>query len=106
LDGVIEHDGGYTYGAWTTPYRSPAGAAALFEAYEPNFDLLLGRRTYDIFSSFWPAAGDFPTANAINAATKYIVTHRPDSLEWGPVEGLGGDVAEAIRDLKSQMGPT
>jgi dihydrofolate reductase len=105
LDGVIEHDGDYTYGAWTTPYRSPAGAAMLFEAYGPNFDLLLGRHTYDIFSGFWPKAGDFPMANAINAATKYIVTHRPDSLEWGPVKGMGGDVAAGIRDLKATDGP-
>lgn len=105
LDGVIEHDGDYTYGAWTTPYRSPAGAAMLFEAYGPKFDLLLARRTYDIFSDFWPNAGDFPMANAINAATKYITTHRPDTLEWGPVRNLGGDVIEAIRELKSTEGP-
>ena len=105
LDGVIEHDGDYTYGAWTTPYRSPAGATMLFEAYGPGFDLLLARHTYDIFSGFWPDAGDFPMANAINAATKYIVTHRPDSLKWGPVKGLGEDVITAVRDLKSTDGP-
>jgi dihydrofolate reductase len=105
LDGVIEHDGDYTYGAWTTPYRSPAGAAILFEAYGPNFDLLLARSTYDIFSGFWPNAGDFPMANAINAATKYIATHRPDSLEWGPVQHLGEDVVKGIRDLKLTDGP-
>lgn len=105
LDGVIEHDGDYTYGAWTTPYRSPAGAAMLLEAYGPDFDLLLGRHTYDIFSNYWPVAGDFPMANAINAATKYIVTHRPGSLEWGPVQYLGEDVIESIRDLKSTDGP-
>jgi len=105
LDGIIEHDGDYIYGAWTTPYRSPSGAAMLFEAYGPNFDLLLARKTYDIFSSFWPNAGDFPMANAINAATKFILTHRPDSLEWGPVEGLGEDTVEAIQKLKSTPGP-
>ncbi|ASZ13508.1 dihydrofolate reductase family protein [Chitinophaga pendula] len=105
LDGVIEHDADYIYGAWTTPYRSPAGAAMLFEAYGPNFDILLGRNTYDIFSKYWPTAGDFPMANAINTATKYIVTHRPDSLEWGPVKGLSGDIAAAIHDIKSTDGP-
>ena len=105
LDGVIEHDGDYIYGAWTTPYRSPAGAEMLFNAYGPNFDLLLGRRTYDIFSNFWPTAGDFPMANAINAATKYIATHRPNSLQWGPVKSLDEDVMETIRDLKSTDGP-
>ena len=105
LDGVIEHDGDYTYGAWTTPYRSPAGAEMLFNAYAPKFDLLLGRHTYDIFSNFWPNAGDFPMANAINAATKHIATHRPDSLQWGPVKSLGEDVTATIRDLKSTDGP-
>lgn len=105
LDGVIEHDGDYAYGAWTTPYRSAAGAAILLEAYGPNFDLLLARHTYDIFSNFWPNAGDFPMANAINAATKYIVTNRPDGLEWGPVQHLGGDIIAAIRELKSTDGP-
>lgn len=104
LDGVIEHDGDYTYGAWTTPYRTPAGAAMLFEAYGPNFDLLLARHTYDIFSGFWPKAGDFPMANAINAATKYIVTHRLEGLEWGPVKGLSGNATEKIRELKSTDG--
>ena len=105
LDGVIEQDKDYAYGAWTTPYRTPAGAAILLEAYGPKFDLLLGRDTYDIFSGYWPTAGDFAMANAMNAATKYIATHRPDSLQWGPVKNLGGDVIAAIRDLKSTNGP-
>ncbi|MDO3627624.1 dihydrofolate reductase family protein [Mucilaginibacter sp. BT774] len=105
LDGVIEHDDDYAYGAWTVPYRSPDGAAMLLEAYGTRFDLLLGRHTYDIFSDFWPNAGDFPMANAINAATKYIATHRPGSLEWGPVKHLEGDVIEAIHGLKSTDGP-
>ncbi|SEJ59844.1 Dihydrofolate reductase [Dyadobacter sp. SG02] len=104
LDGVIEHDGDYTYGAWTTPYRSPAGAAMLLEAYGTDFDLLLGRHTYDIFSGFWPTAGNFPMANAINAATKYIVTHRPDSLEWGPVKGVNENITETIREIKATDG--
>ena len=105
LDGVIEHDGDYAYGAWTTPYRTPAGAGMLFEAYGPGFDLLLGRSTYDSWTGFWPKAGDFPMANAINAATKYVATHRPDSLEWGPVKDLGEDIIEGLRSLKSTNGP-
>jgi len=105
LDGVIEHDGDYAYGAWTIPYRTPAGAAMLLEAYGTNFDLLLGRQTYDIFAGFWPTAGNFPMANGINAATKYVATHRPDSLQWGPVNALGDDIVAGIRDLKSTDGP-
>jgi len=105
LDGVIEHDGDYAYGAWTVPYRTPAGAAMLFEAYGPGFDLLLGRTTYDIFSKFWPNAGDFPMANAINASTKYVATHNPESLGWGPVKDLGQDIIASVRELKSTDGP-
>ena len=104
LDGVIEHDGDYAYGAWTTPYRTPAGAAMLLEAYGTNFDLLLGRRTYDLWSGFWPKAPSSPLADGINAATKYVATHRAESLEWGPFEGIGPDLVEGVRRVKSQDG--
>jgi dihydrofolate reductase len=105
LDGVIEHDKNYTYGGWTAPYRTPAGMAMLLEAYGTGVDMLLGRKTYDEFLGYWPTAGDFPMSNAINAATKYVVTHSPESLEWGPVKGLGGDIIEEVRKLKSTDGP-
>jgi dihydrofolate reductase len=105
LDGVIEHDDGYAYGAWTAPYRSPAGLAAVLEAHGTGFDLLLGRRTYDIWADYWPKAGNSPMADALNAATKYVATHRPESLGWGPVKDLGADIIEGVRDIKSQDGP-
>ena len=102
IDGVIEHDKNYAYGGWTAPYRTPAGMAMLLEAYGTGFDMLLGRKTYDEFLGYWPTAGDFPMSNAINAATKYVVTHRPESLEWGPVKGVSGDIIEALHKLKSK----
>ena len=105
LDGVIEHDEEYVYGGWTTPYRNPAGLQALLEAQGGSFDLLLGRRTYDIWSGFWPKAGNSPMADSLNAATKYVATHRPDSLGWGPVGDLGADIIEGIRGVKSKDGP-
>jgi dihydrofolate reductase len=105
LDGVIEHEDGYAYGAWTAPYRSPAGLAGVLEAQGTGFDLLLGRRTYDLWTGYWPKAGNTPMANALNAATKYVATHRPDSLEWGPAKDLGADVVAGVRSLKSQGGP-
>lgn len=105
LDGVIEHDKNYAYGGWTGPYRTPAGMAMLLETYGTGFDMLLGRKTYDEFLGYWPNAGDFPMANAINAATKYVATHSPESLEWGPVKNLGGDIVEGLRNLKSTDGP-
>jgi dihydrofolate reductase len=75
------------------------------EAYGTGFNLLLGRRTYDLWASFWPKAGNSPMGNALNAATKYVATHRPDSLGWGPVKDLGADVMEGVRGLRSTGGP-
>jgi dihydrofolate reductase len=108
LDGVIQHsaDGGdFPYGDWTAPYRTPAGRDAILAAQGESFDLLLGRRTYDIWSAFWPKAPSSPMADGLNAATKYVATHRPESLEWGPSEGVGPDIVEGVRRVKSQDGP-
>jgi len=108
LDGVIQHsaDGDdFPYSDWTAPYRTPAGRDAVMAAYGDNFDLLLGRRTYDIWSGFWPQAPSSPMADGLNAATKYVATHRPESLEWGPFEGLGPDIVEGVRRITSQDGP-
>jgi dihydrofolate reductase len=109
LDGVIQHggdaDGDFPHGDWTAPYRSPAGAQAVAEAQGERFDFLLGRRTYDLWSSFWPKVEGGPFAAAMNAATKYVATHRPDGLEWGPVETLGADVVEGVRRVRSEDGP-
>src|SRR3954470_11966700 len=108
LDGVIQHsadDGDFPYSDWTAPYRTPAGRDAVLAAHGERFDLLLGRRTYDIWSRFWPTAPSSPMGEAINAATKYIATHRPDSLAWGPVEAVGPDLADDVRRIKSQSRP-
>jgi len=105
LDGVIQvsgEDGGFPYGDWTAAYRTPEGRDAMLAVHGERFDLLLGRRTYDGWSGFWPKAPSSPMADRINAATKFVVTHRPDSLEWGPVEGVGPDLVEGIRGIKSQ----
>jgi dihydrofolate reductase len=108
LDGVIQHsadDNAFPYSGWSAPYRTPAGRDALFAMHGGSFDLLLGRRTYDIWSDSWPKAPSSPMADGINAATKYIATHRPESLAWGPFEALGPDIVEDIRRIKSQDGP-
>jgi len=105
LDGVIQHsadDDHFPYSDWTGPYRTPAGRDALLAAYGERFDLLLGRRTYDIWSGFWPKSPSSPTADRLNAATKYVATHRPESLEWGPFEGVGPDIVSGLRRIKSQ----
>jgi dihydrofolate reductase len=108
LDGVIQHsaDGDdFPYSDWTAPYRTPAGRDEVLAAYGVSFDLLLGRRTYDIWSGFWPKAPSSPLADRLNGATKYVVTHRPESLEWGPVEALGSGIVEGVRRIKSRDGP-
>jgi len=107
LDGVIQlsaDDDEFPYSDWTAPYRTPAGRDAVMAAHGETFDLLLGRRTYDIWSGFWPKAPSSPMADRLNAATKYVATHRPKSLEWGPFEGLGPDIVEGIRRITSQDG--
>ncbi|HTB82571.1 MAG TPA: dihydrofolate reductase family protein [Candidatus Sulfotelmatobacter sp.] len=107
LDGVIqpEGDGEFANGGWSAPYRSPAGAEALAAAQGTSFDLLLGRRTYDLWSGHWPKIKGGPFADAINGATKYVATHRPESLAWGPVGNLGTDIIAGVHRLKSTDGP-
>jgi len=108
LDGVIQHtadDDNFPYIDWNAPYRSPAGRDALFAACGGSFDVLLGRRAYDILSGFWPKAPSSPMADVLNAATKYVATHRSESLAWGPFESLGPDLVEGVRRIKSQGGP-
>jgi dihydrofolate reductase len=109
-DGVIapggpNDDSEYAHGGWTAPYRNPTGAAAVAEAQGTGYDLLLGRRTYDLWARYWPQVKGGPFADILNAATKYVVTHRPESLQWGPVGDLGADIVEGIRRLKSSDGP-
>jgi dihydrofolate reductase len=107
LDGVIQHsadNGDFRYRDWTAPYRTLAGRDAILAAYGESFDLLLGRRTYDIWSGFWPKAPSSPMADRLNAAKKYVATHRPETLARGPFEGLGPDIVEGIRRIKWQDG--
>ena len=108
LDGVIQQsadDGDFPYSNWSAPYRTPAGRDILLAMYGESFGLLLGRRTYDMWSGFWPKAPSSPMADRLNAAKKYVATHRPESLEWGPFEGVGPNLVEEIRRIKSQDGP-
>jgi dihydrofolate reductase len=111
LDGVIQapggrdEDGDYAHGGWAMPYFDTAIGAAIAAAQGRSFDLLLGRRTYEIFAGYWPKVENDPIADGLNAATKYVATHRPDSLGWGPVEDLGADIIEGVRGVKSKDGP-
>jgi dihydrofolate reductase len=112
LDGVMqapggpEEDpsGGFKYGGWSMPLFDDAVGQAMGEQMGHPFDLLLGRKTYDIFAGFWPNASD-PTAEAINRATKYVVTRRPVSTDWNKTIPIGGDVVAKIKKHKEEDGP-
>jgi dihydrofolate reductase len=104
LDGVIEAGGDFRYGDWSAPYRTPAGRDMLLAAYGESFDLLIGRRTYDLWSGFWPNAPSSPFADRLNAATKHVATHRPESLAWGPFESVGPNLVEDVRRIKASGG--
>ena len=107
LDGVIQlssDDNDFPHADWTAPYRTPAGRDEVVAAQGARFDLVLGRRTYDMWSDYWPKSPSSPIADGLNAATKYVVTHRPESLAWGPFEALGPDLVESVRRLKSRPG--
>lgn len=108
LDGVIQQsvdNDKFPYPEWTVPYRTPAGRDIVNALYGASFALLLGRRTYDMWSGFWPKAPSSPMGDALNAATKYVATHRPESLGWGPFQSLGPNIVEDIRRIKAESGP-
>ena len=106
LDGVIQSssEDNFPYENWTASYRTPAGLAALVERYGERYDLLLGRRTYDIWSHYWPKAPSNPMADRLNAARKYVVTHRPENSDWGPFEAVA-DIVDGVRNVKATNGP-
>ena len=111
LDGVMqgpggpEEDtsGGFRRGGWTVGYFDETVGQEMAKQMGGKFDLLLGRRTYDIFASYWPHSKD-PFAKPINDATKYVATNRPLGRDWNTVR-LEGDVVGAIRRIKSETGP-
>lgn len=113
LDGIIQAPGGpgedtgggFAHGGWSAPFDDPVIDEAIGESHGRAFDLLLGRRTYDIWAGHWPSAGNSPMADKFNTATKFVATHRPESLGWGPARGIGPDVAVSVRSLKADGGP-
>jgi dihydrofolate reductase len=113
LDGIMqapggpEEDpsGGFMQGGWAMPYGDEAGGEAVDKIMSGEFDLLLGRRTYEIFAAYWPYAGDNPIAKAFNKAKKYVVTNSLDKFDWARSQPIGGDAVDGIRRLKASGGP-
>jgi dihydrofolate reductase len=111
LDGVIqapggpEEDtsGGFAYGGWTSPHSDSVSGTAMMKQMKMPCDLLLGRKTFDNFASFWPQHNDiWPGANT---ATKYVASNTLTSHEWKPSVFLNGNIAEKITKIKQQEGP-
>jgi dihydrofolate reductase len=111
LDGVIqapggpEEDtsGGFAYGGWISPHSDPVVSTAIKKQMNMPCDLLLGRKTFDNFASFWPQHYDFWPA--VKTATKYVASNTMTSHEWQPSVFLNGDNAEKISKIKQQQGP-
>jgi dihydrofolate reductase len=110
LDGVMQGPGGptedpsgdFTLGGWTVPYFDEFLGQVMTEQMGQPFDLLLGRKTFEIFASYWP---DHPEEGAgINKATKYVASNTLTSHTWKTTIILNGDIAEEIRQLKGQAG--
>jgi len=113
LDGVMQApggpeedpEGGFRFGGWTFPYWDEVMGQVMDQSFAQPFDLLLGRKTYDIFAAHWPHAGDEPPGPLFNRATKYVATSDPESLAWENSQALGADVVAALRDIKAGEGP-
>lgn len=113
LDGVMQAPGGpqedpvggFKFGGWTFHYWDDVMGAAMGETFSNPFALLLGRKTYDIFAAHWPYQKSGPIADSFNAVTKYVATHRPDTLSWQNSQPLGSDVVATLRRMKQEDGP-
>src|ERR671915_1350032 len=111
LDGIMQApggpkedtSGGFKYGGWTVPYFDDFLGQAMSEQMGKPFDLLLGRKTFEIFASYWPEhESDWP---GINYATKYVVSDTLAKHDWKNSVFINGNVVEKIKELKEQEGP-
>jgi dihydrofolate reductase len=96
--------GGFQYGGWTPPYSDKVSGSIMIKQTSMQFDLLLGRKTYDIFASFWPNQTG-PIADPFNKATKYIVSNSSPQLGWEKSVLIDQDVVTKLKGLKQQDGP-
>lgn len=118
VDGVIQAPGGpdedrsgdFAYGGWVAGYADDVFGAAIGKLFEVPYELLLGRKTYDIFASYWPhytdpSKPDYAIAEQFNRIRKHVATHRPESLAWHNSHALLPDPVTALRALKQGEGP-
>jgi len=114
LDGVMQAPGGpdedtsgdFSYGGWTVPFWDETSSTLMGEQMGMPFDLLLGRKTYDIFADYWPKQDpNGPVADPFNNAGKYVVSDSSPELTWDNSEIIYGDVVPKLQELKQQDGP-
>jgi len=113
LDGVMQAPGGpdedpsgnFKHGGWSVGYWDDVMGKVMAEQMGHPYDLLLGRKTYEIFAAFWPKAKDVPGADGLNKARKYVVSKTPRKLEWNNSVLVTGNIPEEIKKLKRQDGP-
>ncbi len=116
LDGVIQSpggpeedaSGGFRFGGWVAPYADDTTGRDVEDLHSLPFELLLGRRTYDIWAAYWPHVAENSPSRAIadvfNSVPKHVATHRPASLSWQNSRALDDDLGSAIGSLKRQRG--
>jgi dihydrofolate reductase len=113
LDGIMQAPGGpdedrtngFTHGGWSMGYWDDMMNQVMGELMGKPFDLLLGRRTYEIFAAYWPDAGDQAVAGPFNAATKYVASRTLHRVDWKNSQLLRGDAVKAVAALKQGNGP-
>lgn len=112
LDGVMQAPGGkgedasgdFKYEGWTVPYWDDFSGKIMDKQMGMPFELLLGRKTYDIFAGYWPKQKG-PIADPFNKTTKYVVSHKPIKLSWENSVLINSDVAAKLKALKKEDGP-
>ena len=112
VDGIMQGPGGpeedpsdgFTKGGWAMPFGDETLQQVINEIMAGEFDMLLGRQTYEIFAGYWPDKNG-PIAKAFNKATKYVVTHTLQQLDWKKSLQLSGDAVDEVRRLKASDGP-
>ncbi|MEH1017650.1 dihydrofolate reductase family protein [Micromonospora sp. CPCC 206060] len=113
LDGVMQapggpgedDDNGFAHGGWSVNYWDDVMGEFMGESMGQPFDLVLGRRTYDIFAAHWPRVPDEEGAKPLNDATKYVASRSRPTLQWRNSVLIEGDVAEGVAALKQEDGP-
>jgi dihydrofolate reductase len=113
LDGVMQapggpeedDSGGFALGGWSVNHWDEQMGQVMTEAMSAPFDMVLGRRTYEIFAAYWPHAPEEAGFKPLNDATKYVASRSRPTLEWGPSVLIEGDAVDGIAELKKGEGP-